>query len=32
MRHDDNIETLIKRADALLYESKGAGRNHLTMG
>lgn len=32
MRHDDNMDTLIKRADTLLYESKSAGRNRLTMG
>jgi len=30
---DDSIESIIKkRADALLYESKKAGRNRLTMG
>jgi diguanylate cyclase (GGDEF)-like protein/PAS domain S-box-containing protein len=29
---DDSTDTLIKRADALLYESKSAGRNRLTMG
>jgi diguanylate cyclase (GGDEF)-like protein/PAS domain S-box-containing protein len=30
--HDnDSIDTLMKRADALLYESKRAGRNRLTM-
>ncbi len=32
MRDDDNMETLIKRADTLLYESKRQGRNRLTMG
>ena len=32
MRHDDSMDTLIKRADTLLYESKSAGRNRLTMG
>jgi diguanylate cyclase (GGDEF)-like protein/PAS domain S-box-containing protein len=29
MRRDDTIETLIKRADELLYESKDSGRNKL---
>jgi len=29
---NDNIESLIKRADMLLYESKAAGRNCLTIG
>ena len=29
---DDTIESLIKRADALLYKSKTAGRNRLTEG
>jgi len=28
----DSMDTLIKRADILLYESKKAGRNRLTMG
>jgi len=28
----DSMDTLIKRADMLLYESKLAGRNRLTMG
>src|ERR1700690_3882607 len=28
---NDSIDTLMKRADALLYESKRAGRNRLTM-
>ena len=32
MRHDDTLESLIKRADNLLYESKSAGRNRLTLG
>jgi len=31
-RNDDSIDTLLKRADTLLYKSKGAGRNCLTMG
>lgn len=29
---NDSMETLIKRADTLLYESKRAGRNRLTIG
>jgi len=29
---DDTIESLIKRADYLMYESKTAGRNRLTFG
>jgi diguanylate cyclase (GGDEF)-like protein/PAS domain S-box-containing protein len=29
---DDTIDSLIKRADILLYESKKAGRNRLTLG
>jgi diguanylate cyclase (GGDEF)-like protein/PAS domain S-box-containing protein len=32
VRDNDTIETLIKRADTLLYESKRAGRNRLTIG
>ena len=32
MRHDDTLESLIKRADTLLYDSKSAGRNRLTLG
>jgi diguanylate cyclase (GGDEF)-like protein len=28
----DTVDTLIKRADALLYQSKQMGRNRLTMG
>ena len=32
MRHDDTPESLIKRADNLLYDSKNAGRNRLTLG
>lgn len=31
-RDDDSMDTLLKRADALLYESKTAGRNRLTKG
>ena len=29
---NDSTNTLLKRADTLLYESKGAGRNRLTIG
>lgn len=29
---DDTIDSLMKRADTLLYESKKAGRNRLTLG
>lgn len=29
---DDSVESLIKRADTLLYKSKEAGRNCLTLG
>jgi len=29
---DDTSESLLKRADTLMYESKRAGRNRLTMG
>jgi len=32
VRDDDDMDTLIKRADSLLYQSKSAGRNRLTMG
>ena len=32
VRDTDSLESLIKRADTLLYESKWAGRNRLTMG
>ena len=28
----DTLETVIKRADKLLYESKAAGRNRVTVG
>jgi diguanylate cyclase (GGDEF)-like protein/PAS domain S-box-containing protein len=31
-RDDDRMDTVLKRADTLLYESKGAGRNRLTIG
>jgi len=30
--NDDSIETMMKRADSLLYQSKSGGRNRLTMG
>jgi diguanylate cyclase (GGDEF)-like protein/PAS domain S-box-containing protein len=29
---DDTVESIVKRADELLYKSKEAGRNHLTFG
>ena len=29
---DDTAESLIKRADHLLYQSKNEGRNRLTLG
>lgn len=29
---NDNVETLIKRADMLMYESKKEGKNRLTLG
>ena len=32
LRSKDNMDSLIKRADTFLYESKRAGRNRLTMG
>jgi len=32
VRDDDTIDSLLKRADSLLYESKSAGRNRLTIG
>jgi diguanylate cyclase (GGDEF)-like protein/PAS domain S-box-containing protein len=32
VREDDTLESLIKRADILLYESKRQGRNRLTFG
>jgi len=32
VKDEDTVETVIKRADMLMYESKKAGRNHLTLG
>ncbi|MBU0909593.1 MAG: sensor domain-containing diguanylate cyclase [Proteobacteria bacterium] len=32
VQDDDNVESLLKRADTLMYRSKAAGRNCLTMG
>lgn len=32
LRDGDTRESLIQRADALMYESKRGGRNRLTMG
>ncbi len=32
VKDEDNVETLVKRADMLMYESKKAGRNRLTLG
>ena len=32
VRDDDTLDTLLKRADTLLYDSKRAGRNYLTLG
>jgi len=32
VRQDDDIDSLVKRADTLLYQSKAAGRNRLTLG
>jgi diguanylate cyclase (GGDEF)-like protein len=32
MRDNEGVDALLKRADTLLYESKRAGRNCLTMG
>jgi diguanylate cyclase (GGDEF)-like protein/PAS domain S-box-containing protein len=32
VREGDTVETLLKRADTLLYRSKRAGRNRLTLG
>lgn len=31
-RETDTITTLMQRADALMYQSKGAGKNRLTLG
>jgi diguanylate cyclase (GGDEF)-like protein/PAS domain S-box-containing protein len=31
VREDDTVESLIKRADSLMYESKVAGRNQMTV-
>ena len=32
LRDSDGLETVVKRADTLLYESKKTGRNRLTLG
>ena len=32
VKEGDTIDTLIKRADILLYQSKMSGRNRLTSG
>jgi diguanylate cyclase (GGDEF)-like protein/PAS domain S-box-containing protein len=32
VKDEDTVETVIKRADTLMYESKKAGRNRLTTG
>lgn len=32
VKEDDTVDTLIKRADMLLYQSKAAGKNSLTLG
>jgi len=32
VKDDDTIDSVIKRADFLMYESKKSGRNALTLG
>jgi PleD family two-component response regulator len=32
VENDDTMDSIIKRADALLYASKAAGRDCLSMG
>jgi PleD family two-component response regulator len=32
VKDDDTIESLMKRADALMYKSKKTGENRLTLG
>jgi len=32
VRNDDTMESMVKRADTLMYRSKAAGRNCLTTG
>jgi PleD family two-component response regulator len=32
VKDDDTIESLMKRADSLMYKSKQAGKNRLTLG
>jgi diguanylate cyclase (GGDEF)-like protein len=32
VRDDDTLESVVKRADTLMYRSKQAGRNRLTVG
>ena len=31
-RHDDTLESVLKRVDTLMYESKAKGRNQFTLG
>lgn len=31
-KDDDTLESVVKRADTLLYESKNGGRNRITVG